>query len=206
MEKPILRAGIIPDITVIAELKMKGVLFHGPDHYVLQNGEHTDCFFYPFRVRNVVSLPLRLQQQLALEGLREPRQLHVLAVSDTATRMMRTIGSALNWVPRKIYPDLISGKMDLKPKQVSLLQTQPFIIVDDVIRKGEVLRKVVDVCKHHKLTPAGIFCAINGGVSEMDGVPINSLLEYPIQQWPESKCPLCAEGISAPYDPYRFKR
>lgn len=203
--KPIVKFGEIPSKIIISELIMKGVLYEGPDHYVLQGGEHTNCFFYPFRVRSIVTLPLRLQRIME-ERLLDRRDLTFLAVSDTATRMMRSMFSTIGFDTRKVYPETISGQMELKVKQVALLQKKPFIIIDDVVRKGVVLQRVLDVCKRYDLTPEGVICAINGGISDIQGVQINSLLEYPIQQWSPTECPLCKKKNFQLYDPYRFKR
>jgi len=205
VKKLIVKCGVIPDEVVIAELRTKGVLYDGPDHYVLQGGEHTNCFFYPFRVGMVASLPLRLGQLLN-DHIQDDQALAILAVSDTATRMMRSIYSAFDLKPKKVYPMNVSGKLELKPKQIEALKQRPFIIIDDVVRKGRILQQVVEMCEDHQLTAEGIFCVINAGIPKIKGVPIHSLLEHPIQQWDPDDCPLCKSHSSPVYDPFRFKR
>lgn len=205
MIRSIIKTVEISDEQVVTELKKKGVLFEGPDHYVLRGGDHTDCFFYQFPVRNIVTMPLRLIQLIKTLD-RDPRELTMLAISDTATRMIRSMFTIFRGHPKKIYPKIESGKMKLDKKQRQWLREHPFLIVDDVIRKGVVLQRVVELCKVNNLSSEGILCAVNSGVPEIGGVTVQSLLKREMRQWSADECPLCREGVSPAYDPYRFKR
>lgn len=187
------------------ELKRRRVIYHG--HYMLRNGEHSDVFIYPRRMQGVFTLRVKLLYVLSQIGYDSSQTLH-LSLSHEASKIIRSVHDAMKLDSRQfLYTDRESGSLVLRDKQIDLLRQRPFVILDDVVRKGKALTELTDLCAKHDLKPLSVITAINSGLQQVNGTAILSLLEYPIQQWPNKKsCLLCQKGEIPLYDPYHFER
>ena len=190
---------------ILAELVKKRVLYKG--HYLLHNGQHSDTFIYPRRIDGVFFLRVKLLYVLSQIGYDYQETLH-LSMSHRASKIIRSVHDAMK-IERKrfLYTDMVSGEMVLSDDQVETLRSRPFVIVDDVVRQGKALASLTDLCTEHQIKPVSVISAINSGLPAVNQIPIRSLLEHPIRQWPDEKsCSLCQEGEIPLYDPYHFER
>jgi orotate phosphoribosyltransferase len=97
--------------------------------------------------------------------------------------------------------------MVLPEKRIAALSGKPFVILDDVVRKGKALKALAELCQKHNMKPVSIISAINGGLQNINGIHIASLLQHPMRQWKdELTCKLCQEGVIPLHDPYFFDR
>jgi len=72
------------------------------------------------------------------------------------------------------------------------------LLVDDVITTGGTFRKLAELVRAHEGKVAGCLCLWNrGNVSsaELDGIPLVSLIEKKLGDWPENACPCCKAGV-----------
>jgi orotate phosphoribosyltransferase len=72
------------------------------------------------------------------------------------------------------------------------------IVVEDILNSGGTVSEVLKTVRNLGGDPVAVVAICNrGGVTaESLGVPfLDSLLNVPLQKWPEADCPLCKKGV-----------
>lgn len=193
----------IPNEELVEEMRKKGVLFEG--HYKLRNCKCSNVFIYPRRAHDLFGLRRQMLYVLRQIEYNSKVFLHV-CLRDTTTKIIRSSIDMFRRPPKStIFPDIVSGEMVFRSKDLKRLREQPFIIIDDVLREGVAMRKLIDVCIHHDLWPQAAITAFSAGTQEINGLRIEELVRFPIEQWHPGQCPMCQSG-DVPYDPYHFHR
>jgi len=196
----------VPQERIIEEMRLKAVLYRG--HYLLRSGECTDTYIVARRAPELYAMRRQLVNVLLDLPDFDPDNTLYVAMSRDACTIIRAIHDLFEVIPKQfLYIGHMSGEMTLSEAQVKRLRKQPFIVIDDVVRKGRALTLLIDLCAKHDLKPASIIAAVNSGLTEVHGTPIASLVQIKMQQWDNPQvCRLCKEGTIPLHDPHHFDR
>jgi orotate phosphoribosyltransferase len=84
-------------------------------------------------------------------------------------------------------------------------EVNPCIIVDDIIRSGKAIEETVKLVETlgAKMIGCGAIVRFGTAPSEVEGVPVNSLIEFDVKMYdPHKECPECKQGV--PPETVRF--
>jgi orotate phosphoribosyltransferase len=80
-------------------------------------------------------------------------------------------------------------------------------VVEDVFTTGKSTREVVDMLRNMGARTVAAGSIVNRGLpAGALPVPSRSLLELEVPAWPESECPLCANGLPISTPGSRYQR
>jgi len=78
-----------------------------------------------------------------------------------------------------------------------LVNHKRVLVVEDVITTGGTVKKVVQAVRECRGEVIGVGAMCNRGqvsAENLDVPALHSVVDVPLEAWPESECPLCAEG------------
>ena len=78
-------------------------------------------------------------------------------------------------------------------------EVNPCIIVDDIIRSGNAIDETVELVKTlgARMIGCGAIVRFDTAPSEIEDVPVKSLIEFDVTFYDEDDCPFCREKIPA---------
>lgn len=105
------------------------------------------------------------------------------------------VGRALGC--RACFTERVDGRMLLR-RGFGLQPGERVLIVEDVVTTGLSSQETVAEVRQRGGIPVGIGCIANrSGLTEIDGLPLLSLLALQAPTWAPAECPLCAAGGTA---------
>ena len=185
------------DDELLRLFRERGALLEG--HFRLSSGLHSPRYLQCALLLMDPPLATRLGQALA-DALRPvlgegPRAVVAPALGGVlvAHEVARALGC------RGLFTERQDGTMTLR-RGFALQAAEPVVVVEDVITTGGSTREVIEAVTARGARVVAVGCLVDRGGAASLGLPSRSLLTLEVPTWPETACPLCAQG-SAPEKP-----
>lgn len=98
---------------------------------------------------------------------------------------------------RACFTERVDGRMSLR-RGFALRPGERVLVVEDVVTTGLSSQETLAEIRAHGGVPVAVGCIANrSGASDVDGLPLLSLLALQAPTWMPDECPLCAAGGKA---------
>src|SRR5437763_473088 len=187
--------------TVMDILKRTGAFREG--HFVYPSGKHSPHYFQmPLAFRyydtaRVLAVALSRKFRLDKDISSQLPKVSVISPSSGGIPVAFGVRDALN--AEQIY----WAEQELGERQfrqyVNQGEVNPCIIVDDIIRSGHAIEETVGLVKQlgARVIGCGAIVRFVSAPSEIEGVPIKSLVEFDAQMYDEGdECVECKQGAA----------
>lgn len=199
---------LIPSPDVVMQiLKRTGAFREG--HFIYPNGKHSPHYFQmPLAFRyydtaRVLAVALSRKFRLEKDISSQLPKVAVISPSSGGIPVAFGVRDALN--AEQIYwAEQEKGERMFR-QYVNQGEVNPCIIVDDIIRSGNAIDETVTLVNSlgAKMIGCGAIVRFDSAPSDVDGVPVKSLIEFDVQMYDgEQECRECKEGV--PPETVRF--
>ena len=188
--------------TVMQILKRTGAFREG--HFVYPNGKHSPHYFQmPLAFRyydtaRVLAVALSRKFRLEKDISSQLPKVSVISPSSGGIPVAFGVRDALN--AEQIYwAEQEKGGERMFRQYVNQGEVNPCIIVDDIIRSGNAIEETVDLVKSlgARIIGCGAIVRFDSAPSEIEGVPIESLVEFDVGMFESGDdCTDCKDGAS----------
>jgi orotate phosphoribosyltransferase len=178
-------------------------------HFIYPNGKHSPHYFQmPLAFRyydtaRVLAVALSRKFRLAKDISSQLPKVSVISPSSGGIPVAFGVRDALN--AEQIYwAEQEKGERMFR-QYVNQGEVNPCIIVDDIIRSGKAIEETVKLVETlgAKMIGCGAIVRFGTAPSEVEGVPVNSLIEFDVKMYdPHKECPECKQGV--PPETVRF--
>ncbi len=194
---------LIPSQEAVMQiLKRTGAFREG--HFVYPNKKHSPHYFQmPLAFRyydtaRVLAVALSRKFRLEKDVSSLLPKVSVISPSSGGIPVAFGVRDALN--AEQIYwAEKEEGKRMFR-QYVNQGEVNPCIIVDDIIRSGAAIDETVDLVKSlgGRIIGCGAIVRFDSAPSEVEGVPIKSLVEFDVQMYESGdECVECKDGAEA---------
>ena len=193
---------LIPSQEAVMQiLKRTGAFREG--HFVYPNKKHSPHYFQmPLAFRyydtaRVLAVALSRKFRLEKDVSSLLPKVSVISPSSGGIPVAFGVRDALN--AEQIYwAEKEEGKRMFR-QYVNQGEVNPCIIVDDIIRSGNAIDETVELVKSlgAKIIGCGAIVRFDSAPSEVEGVPIKSLVEFDVQMYESGEdCVECKDGAA----------
>src|SRR6201988_5135935 len=193
---------LIPSHDAVMQiLKRTGAFREG--HFIYPNGKHSPHYFQmPLAFRyydtaRVLAVALRRKFRLEKEISSQLPKTSIISPSSGGIPVAFGVRDALS--AEQIYwAEQEQGKRMFR-QYVNQGEVNPCIIVDDIIRSGNAIEETVDLVKSlgARIIGCGAIVRFDSAPSEVEGVPIESLVEFDVRMYESSDdCVDCKDGAA----------
>src|ERR1700752_5143760 len=182
-------------------LKRTGAFREG--HFVYPNGKHTAHYFQmPLAFRyydtaRVLAVALSRKFRVERDIASQLPKVAIISSSSGGIPVAFGVRDALN--AEQIYwAEQEGGKRQFR-QYVNQGEVNPCIIVDDIIRSGNAIEETVTLVKSlgAHIIGCGAIVKFQSAPSEVEGVPIESLVEFDVRMYESSDdCVDCKDGAA----------
>lgn len=173
---------------VRAMLERCGAMLEG--HFVLSSGLHSDRFIQKFRI---FEDPVTAEAVgAALADLLRPSKPQVVVTSAVGGIIPGFVVAKALGV-RNIFVEKVDGKPTLR-RGFTLAPHERVAIVEDVMTTGKSVAEVIDVVRGFGAEVVAIGAIVKRGRVDLP-LPVTSLLDLPLADYPPGECPQCRAGI-----------
>jgi orotate phosphoribosyltransferase len=194
---------LIPSQEAVMQiLKRTGAFREG--HFVYPNGKHSPHYFQmPLAFRyydtaRVLAVALSRKFRLEKDISSQLPKVAVISPSSGGIPVAFGVRDALN--AEQIYwAEQERGGERMFRQYVNQGEVNPCIIVDDIIRSGNAIEETVKLVKSlgARIIGCGAIVRFDSAPSEVEGVPIESLVEFDVRMYESGDdCSDCKEGAS----------
>jgi orotate phosphoribosyltransferase len=187
---------------VMQMLKRTGAFREG--HFVYPNGKHSPHYFQmPLAFRyydtaRVLAVALSRKFRLEKDISSQLPKISIISPSSGGIPVAFGVRDALN--AEQIYwAEQEKGERMFR-QYVNQGEVNPCIIVDDIVRSGNALEETVGLVKQlgARIIGCGTIVRFNSAPSEIEDVPIKSLVDFDVRLYPENEdCVECKDGVAA---------
>jgi orotate phosphoribosyltransferase len=187
--------------TVMQILTRTGAFREG--HFIYPNGKHSPHYFQmPLAFRyydtaRVLAVALSRKFRLEKDISSQLPKVSIISPSSGGIPVAFGVRDALN--AEQIY----WAEQELGERQfrqyVNQGEVHPCIIVDDIIRSGHAIEETVNLVKKlgARIIGCGAIVRFDSAPSEVEGVPIKSLVEFDVKMYDEGdRCVDCKDGAA----------
>ena len=187
--------------TVMQMLTRTGAFREG--HFIYPNGKHSPHYFQmPLAFRyydtaRVLAVALSRKFRLEKDISSQLPKVSVISPSSGGIPVAFGVRDALN--AEQIY----WAEQELGERQfrqyVNQGEVNPCIMVDDIIRSGHAIEETIKLVKQlgARIIGCGAIVRFDSAPSEIEGVPIKSLVEFDAQMYNEGdECVECKQGAA----------
>jgi orotate phosphoribosyltransferase len=189
-------------MTSLSDFEETGALLTG--HFRLSSGRHSDHYLQCARLLQWPDRAESAGRELAAK-LAEFEPGTVLSPAMGGLVIGHEVARALK-LPF-LFAERQDGEFALR-RGFRLEAGTPVVIVEDVFTTGKSTREVMDLVAGLGASVAAVGSIVDRGLPpDTFPVPARSLLHLDVPSWPESQCPLCANGdpIDTPGSRHRAK-
>lgn len=172
---------------IIDTLKEVEALLEG--HFLLSSGRHSNKYVqcakllqYPDKSAKVLGVLADNIKDLEFDIVVGPAMGGIVA----AYELGRLLGKPA------IFTERVEGEMTLR-RGFEIKEGQKILIMEDVVTTGKSSLETAKVLESHGGKVIGIGCIIDRKSSNID-LPIYSCIEFNIESYDSSDCPICKEG------------
>lgn len=158
-------------------------------HFVLSSGLHSDRFIQKFRIFEDPVAAEAVGSALA-ELLRPSNPQVVVSAAIGGIIPGFVVAKALG--VRNIFVEKEAGRAALR-RGFQLAPNERVAVVEDVMTTGKSTAEVIDVVRAAGAQVVAIGAVVKRGRVDLP-LPVQALLELPLQDYPPQSCPLCREG------------
>jgi orotate phosphoribosyltransferase len=175
---------------VYSELSRRGALLEG--HFRLSSGRHSDRFVQKFRLLEDPALLEPVAREIA-DRFRAAAPTVVVSAAVGGIllgyEVARALGTKAIFVEKEHGTPVLRRGFTLSPDDRAL-------VVEDVVTTGLSVGEVVGVVRAHGAAIAGIgVIVLRGETGFAGGLPLEVLLELPLESYDEASCPQCGAGV-----------
>ena len=172
-------------------------------HFVYPNGKHSPHYFQmPLAFRyydtaRVLAVALSRKFRLEKDISSQLPKISVISPSSGGIPVAFGVRDALN--AEQIYWAGQEKGERMFRQYVNQGEVNPCIIVDDIIRSGNAIEETVELVKSFgaRIIGCGSIVRFSSAPSEIEGVPIKSLVEFNVRQYESGQdCTECKDGAS----------
>ncbi len=172
------------------ELSRRGALLEG--HFRLSSGRHSDRFVQKFRLLEDPALLEPVARKIA-DRFRAAAPTVVVSAAVGGIllgyEVARALGTKAIFVEKEHGTPVLRRGFTLSPEDRAL-------VVEDVVTTGLSVREVLEVVRAHGAAIAGIgVIVLRGEKGFAGGLPLEVLLELPLESYDEASCPQCRAGV-----------
>ena len=182
-------------------LKRTGAFREG--HFIYPNGKHSPHYFQmPLAFRyydtaRVLAVALSRKFRVEKDISSQLPKVSVISPSSGGIPVAFGVRDALN--AEQIYwAEQEHGARTFR-QYVNQGEVNPCIIVDDIIRSGKAIEETVALVKSlgARIIGCGAIVRFDTALSEIEGVPIKSLIDYDIRMYDsDQKCTECKDNVT----------
>ncbi|HSK73973.1 MAG TPA: phosphoribosyltransferase family protein [Pyrinomonadaceae bacterium] len=175
---------IPPSETVMKILEKTGAYRRG--HFVYPNGKHASHYFQmPLAFRfydNARVLAVGLSRKFRLEKTISSRLPKVAIISPSPGGIPVAFGVREALTAEQIYWTEIEDRKRRFRQYIKESDIHPCIVVDDIIRTGRALEETIGLVKDLGVEIVGIGAIVRfeDSPKELDGIPVQSLVEFDV--------------------------
>jgi orotate phosphoribosyltransferase len=193
---------LIPSQDAIMQILQRTGAFR-EGHFIYPNGKHSPHYFQmPLAFRyydtaRVLAVALSRKFRLEKDISSQLPKVSVISPSSGGIPVAFGVRDALN--AEQIYwAEQEQGERQFR-QYVNQGEVNPCIIVDDIIRSGHAIEETVDLVKKlgARIIGCGAIVRFVSAPSEIEGVPIKSLIEYDVRMYEkDQECTACKNGVT----------
>jgi orotate phosphoribosyltransferase len=177
-------------MTSLADFEATGALLFG--HFRLSSGRHSDRYLQCARLLQWPDRAEAAGRELG-EKLREFSPEVVATPAMGGIIIGHEVARALR-VPF-VFTERVDGAFSLR-RGFRLEPGTPVVVVEDVFTTGKSTREVMETLAGLGARVTAVGSIVDRGLPQgAFSVPSRSLLPLDVPSWPETECPLCAEGV-----------
>jgi orotate phosphoribosyltransferase len=185
----------------LADFEDTGALLSG--HFRLSSGLHSDRYLqcarllqWPERAEAAGGELAALVSEFAPALVVSPAMGGIIIGHEVARALKRPF----------LFAERQEGAFTLR-RGFEIQADTPVVVVEDVFTTGKSTREVVDMLRNMGARTVAAGSIVNRGLpAGALPVPSRSLLELEVPAWPESECPLCANGLPISTPGSRYQR
>lgn len=171
-------------------------------HFIYRNGKHSPHYFQmPLAFRyydtaRVLAVALSRKFRLEKDISSQLPKVAVISPSSGGIPVAFGVRDALN--AEQIYwAEQEDGKRMFR-QYVNQGDVNPCIIVDDIIRSGKAIEETVNLVKSlgARIIGCGAIVRFDLAPSEVEDVPVKSLIEFDVKMYDDDNCPECKKGVA----------
>src|SRR5439155_11715190 len=89
----------------------------------------------------------------------------------------------------------VAGKLELR-RSFQIAPREKFLVVEDVVTKGGRVQETMEILRQRGGEVAAVGTLVDRSGGKLDfGVPLESLIQFDIQTFEPSDCPMCKAGV-----------
>jgi orotate phosphoribosyltransferase len=193
---------LIPSPEEIMQILKRTAAFR-EGHFVYPNGKHTAHYFQmPLAFRfydtaRVLAVALSRKFRIERDIASQLPKVSIISPSSGGIPVAFGVRDALN--AEQIYWAEQEGGQRMFRQYVNQGDINPCIIVDDIIRSGHAIEETVKLVRElgAPIIGCGAIVRFTSAPSELDGVPIKSLVEFYEKFYDSAaECVECKQGVS----------
>jgi len=193
---------LIPSQDAVMQILQRTGAFR-EGHFIYPNGKHSPHYFQmPLAFRyydtaRVLAVALSRKFRLEKDISSQLPKVSVISPSSGGIPVAFGVRDALN--AEQIYWAEQEHGERMFRQYVNQGEVNPCIIVDDIIRSGHAIEETVDLVKKlgARIIGCGAIVRFVSAPSEIEGVPIKSLIEYDVRMYEkDQECTACKEGVT----------
>jgi len=165
-----------------------GGILHG--HFKLSNGRHSDVFLQTALVFKHPHLAERLGHELGSRFAGAGATV-VLAPAMAGLIIGHEVARHLG-IPM-LFCERVEGVLELR-RGFELSAHDRVLVVDNAVTDGLSKREVIELARKYGAEVVGVGVVVARSDDIALGVPFQTLLTLPTQDWEPDACPLCAKG------------
>ncbi|HJP93466.1 MAG TPA: phosphoribosyltransferase family protein [Pyrinomonadaceae bacterium] len=193
---------LIPSQDAVMQILQRTGAFR-EGHFIYPNGKHSPHYFQmPLAFRyydtaRVLAVALSRKFRLEKDISSQLPKVSVISPSSGGIPVAFGVRDALN--AEQIYWAEQEHGERMFRQYVNQGEVNPCIVVDDIIRSGHAIEETVDLVKKlgARIIGCGAIVRFVSAPSEIEGVPIKSLIEYDVRMYEkDQECTACKEGVA----------
>jgi len=188
-------------VTSLRDFEATGALLTG--HFRLSSGLHSDRYLqcarllqWPERAEAAGGELAALVSEFAPALVVSPAMGGIIIGHEVARALRRPF----------LFAERQEGAFTLR-RGFEIQADTPVVVVEDVFTTGKSTREVIEMLRNVGAQTVAAASIVNRGLpAGALPVPSRSLLELQVPAWPESECPLCANGVPISTPGSRYQR
>lgn len=173
----------------VSLLQEHGAIQNG--HFLLPNGFHTQTYIQPALLLQYPHLARKLAKEICALF---PTEINVVLAPSAGSIAIAQEVARLKGA-RAIYTERTNGVMIMR-HDFRISEGERVLIMDDVLNSGRLCSEAITLARGCGARTIGIAAIIDRSTGNLGfGIPIRSLLSYPLQLFHNTNCPLCSQNI-----------